>query len=195
MRWAANRASGAKPVELALPWFSWSAIEQLDRLPLEGLRVFEFGGGGSTLYFLKRGCIVRTAENSRDWAALVLNQAQSRGWADRLDLRIVDMPEHPSAEHRELVDSYVSQIEDEKPWHVVVVDGVDGTPSTRMLCLERARTRVAPDGLIVLDDSWRDEYRAAPKVLAGFAQTAHKGLGPARWGVTRTDIYTAAIDR
>lgn len=188
-RWVRDRISKATPLDLGLPWFSWPAIEYLDRLPLAGARVFEYGGGGSTLYFLKRGCHVRTAENSPTWAELVSRRARAAGYEHRLDLRVVDMPEHPTASDHSLIEHYVMQIEADERWDLVVVDGVDGTPSTRMRCLARARAELKQEGTIVLDDAWRNEYSQAPEILRGFSPVRCVGLGPARWGVTRTDVY------
>jgi predicted O-methyltransferase YrrM len=188
-RWVRDRVSKASPLDLQLPWFSWGAIELLDGFELGGRRVFEYGGGGSTLYFLGRGARVRTAENSPAWAELIAQRAKTVGFEQRLDLRVVEMPEHPTAAERALTERYIEQIESEQPYRLIVVDGVDGTPSTRMACLERARRSLEPGGAIVLDDAWRHEYEPAPRILAGLEQRICVGLGPARWGVTRTDVY------
>jgi hypothetical protein len=191
VRWVRDRVSKATPLELGLPWFSWPAIEYLEKTHCRpGARAFEYGGGGSTLYLLDRGCRVRTAENSPDWAEQVLTRARAAGYETRLDLRVVDMPEHPTVAERKLTECYVAQIDAPEPWDLVIVDGVDGTPSTRLECLERARTSLAPGGAIVLDDAWRKTYDRAPELLPGFTRHVFVGLGPARWGVTRTDVYT-----
>jgi predicted O-methyltransferase YrrM len=190
-RWVRDRVSKASPLELGLPWFSWPAIEYLETTRCRpGARVFEYGGGGSTIYLLNRGCQVRTAENSVGWAEQVLTRARAAGHESRLDLRIVDMPEHPTAAERPLTERYVAQIEAPEPWDLVIVDGVDGTPSTRLECLERARSSLSPGAALVLDDAWRPTYARAPEILRGFTRHAFVGLGPARWGVTQTDVYT-----
>lgn len=52
------------PIGLRVPWLSWPAIVELVRFLGPGMRVLEYGGGGSTLFLLERGCAVRTVELS-----------------------------------------------------------------------------------------------------------------------------------
>lgn len=187
--WVLDRLLNRTPLERALPWISWPCIEFLEKLDLENRRVFEYGGGGSTLFFLNRGCQVCTVENSAAWADKI--SASAVEFASRLELRLVEMPEHPGAADGELAKQYIELVERGAPWDLVLVDGVDGNPSVRMACLEAARRCVPARGIVILDDSWRPEYERAPEIMSGFSQTILEGLGPARLGVTRTDIYIA----
>ena len=50
-----------------IPWYTYPAIEYLERLSLEGTRIFEFGCGNSTRYWCRRGASVTAVEHSRDW--------------------------------------------------------------------------------------------------------------------------------
>jgi hypothetical protein len=47
-------------VTLRLPWLPFVLQEELEERVGAGTRVFEFGGGGSTLYFLDLGAVVVT---------------------------------------------------------------------------------------------------------------------------------------
>lgn len=187
--WALDRLLQRSPLELALPWISWPCIEFLEQLDLKNSRVFEFGGGGSTLYFLNRGCHVRTIENSNDWARKI--SAAAVGYESRLDLRVIEMPEHPGVSEAELAKNYIQEVSKDGPWDLILVDGVDGNPSVRMQCLALARQCIRARGIVLLDDSWRSEYARAPEVMAGLSHEVFEGLGPARLGVTRTDVYSA----
>jgi hypothetical protein len=44
-------AWGRSPVDLELPWFSYSAIDALEKRLRPEHRVFEFGSGGSSVFF------------------------------------------------------------------------------------------------------------------------------------------------
>ncbi len=186
--WVLDRFLRRTPLGRALPWISWPCIYFLNKLDLENRRVFEYGGGGSTLYFLNRGCHVSTVENSAAWAGRIASAAIE--FDSSLDLRIIEMPEHPGVADAELARRYIATVEKGAPWDLILVDGVDGSPSVRMECLKAARRSVSPGGRVILDDSWRLAYERAPEIMAGFSQSIFEGLGPARLGVTRTDVYS-----
>src|SRR5947207_2879388 len=46
-----NLITRREPVELELPWFSYAAIDFLKSYLGNEMQVFEFGSGGSTLFF------------------------------------------------------------------------------------------------------------------------------------------------
>ena len=46
--------SNNSPLESELPWIAFDAIKYLDKRILPGDQVFEYGSGGSTLYFAKK---------------------------------------------------------------------------------------------------------------------------------------------
>lgn len=187
--WVRDRVLRRSPLELALPWVSWPCIDYLETLDLTDRRVFEYGGGGSTLYFLGRGCRVRTVESSAIWAARISTAAT--GFSAALDLKVVEMPEHPAANERALAPEYIHAAASGAPWDLILVDGVDGDPSIRMECLALAKRSVTRKGAVILDDSWRPSYASATEVMTGFSHLVFEGLGPARLGVTRTDVYLA----
>lgn len=57
-----------------LPWVTDGAIDFLDTFISERrkmgftTKVFEFGSGNSTLYFLSKGCFVTSVEHDANWA-------------------------------------------------------------------------------------------------------------------------------
>jgi hypothetical protein len=158
------------------------------------MRVFEYGGGGSTLYFLKRGCAVKTVENSRFWRDKIVAhvRADNRLEAASFEMVLVEMVERPDGMDETQVESsrqYIAKIDEGGPWDVVFVDGVDGNPPVRIECVRRAREMLTADGVIILDDAWRDEYAPVPKILKDFHRREFWGLGTSRWGVTKTDVY------
>jgi predicted O-methyltransferase YrrM len=176
---------------MGLPWISWPCIDWLDQLDLGGKRIFEYGGGGSTLYFLRRGASVRTVENSVAWAGRIQARVTEEGLHEsrRFDLELVEIPEHPGPAHRELSSTYVRALGG-GPWDLVLVDGADGSLNLRMECLQQARETVNSHGFVVLDDAWRKGYETAPSIMSGFRRQIFQGVGPSRPGVTRTDVYS-----
>ncbi|MEO8276026.1 MAG: hypothetical protein ABI639_07385 [Thermoanaerobaculia bacterium] len=185
--WLQDRLRPRSPIEKALPWTSWASIQYLDSIDLTDRTVFEYGGGGSTLYFLRRGCVVTTVENNEAWASRIRERAGP--FAQRLTLKVIDMPEHPDDSFRSLANAYVNSVNCAALWDIILVDGADGDLRLRMECLAISRQLSPPGGLVILDDSWRREYVCASTIMDGFSRRQFRSLGPARLGVTQTDIY------
>ncbi len=174
IRWAKGKLAPQSPIQMGLPWISWRAIDYLNHFIRPGLRVFEWGGGGSTIYWLRKGCHVTTVESNPQWFEAIRDAALKDGKSGQLDLRLIE------AESRD-------------PNLVVLVDGLEEDYTGRMDCLKELPNSNAlkSGGIAVLDDSWRDQYQVAPGILAGWKRQALKSLGPCRPGVTQTDLYTA----
>src|SRR5262245_30740131 len=66
-----NVVSRKSALERGLPWMSWQAIDYLEIAIRPGMRVFEWGGGGSTIFFAEHGCHVTTVESSGVWKNMI----------------------------------------------------------------------------------------------------------------------------
>jgi hypothetical protein len=82
-----------------LPWLTDGALDFLDshifyvKAELKrNPRVFEFGAGNSTLYFLSRGCYVRSVEHDSDWCQKIERVAECFGYESRLSLDLAERP-------------------------------------------------------------------------------------------------------
>jgi len=184
LRWMADRARPQSPLESGLAWVSWAALDFLRDHVKPGMRVFEWGGGGSTVFFADLGAHVTCVETNRGWADKIAVHCKKFG--ERVDIRLIQAEEDPAKEHE-----YYGSVSIGHPWDMILVDNWEGGVFSRMRCAEVSRRSVKPGGLIILDDAWRQEYKAASRILDGFSRRVFRGLGPARWGVTQTDIYTS----
>jgi predicted O-methyltransferase YrrM len=156
-------------------------VDFLGRYLQRGHRVLEFGGGGSTSFFLDKGCYLATVESDEDWASeLRARVASMDGSSQRWDLRFVSAKDnnHP------LIKEYVAQVDRGGPWDVVLVDGW-----SRIACLQAAKDQVKPGGLLVLDNADQDQFRDVPQMMEGWVRRPFRGLGVARSWVTQTDVY------
>lgn len=136
---------GRSTSRLRLPWLPFRLIDELADVVGPGARVFEFGGGGSTLWFLDRGCEVVTVEHVPAWSERLAGLVISDRW-ELLDRGADDG-----------YDAYVAAIADypEDFFDVVVVDGRE-----RVRCAYAAMPRVRPGGWLVVDDVDRERYSA-----------------------------------
>ena len=78
-RWLHDRWKRATPIQAAMPWLSWPCIDFLRRRVKPGLRVLEWGGGGSTIFFAAAGCEVTTIETNRVWQQRILTRLAQAG--------------------------------------------------------------------------------------------------------------------
>jgi Methyltransferase domain len=139
---------GRSTMRLRLPWLPFRLIDELEAVVRPGIRVFEYGGGGSTLWFLDRGAVVVTVEHDREWATTL---ERSIGAADWTLLR-------PSiangyAEYANTISTYADDWFD-----LVLVDG-----RARRHCVRRALPKVKPRGLLLVDDIHRKKHADAVK--------------------------------
>ncbi len=135
-----------KPVDKdgnPLPWISLPTIEVLLEKDLSKLFVFEYGSGNSTVWFSKRVKKIVSIEHDKEWFEFVhdsINKVNSQIY------------------FKELVygGSYSKSILDYKDVDIVLVDGRD-----RVNCTKNALLQLSDRGIIILDDSQRENYQEA----------------------------------
>jgi hypothetical protein len=153
-------------VALDLPWWTFDAIDEVDAFlaTRPHARVLEYGSGASTVWLARRADSVTSIEHDIGWHPVVAAQVASM---PGVDLRLVppDAPADTGPGYRSFKPGwqnssfrhYVEAI-DQLPglFDLIVIDG-----RARAACLDHAESRLAPDGMIVFDNSNRSRYRAA----------------------------------
>ena len=148
---AHNLLRRRSPLDLGLPWFSYEAIDFLSGFLRPDMSVFEFGSGGSTLFFARRCARIESVEDDPGWAARVRERIQKVGLTNA---EIVERPfdfEAPAGFEK---SAYLAQVR-RFDHDVIVVDGADNDYTIRPLCFRVAEEQIKPGGIIVVDDSWR----------------------------------------
>ncbi|WP_181802888.1 O-methyltransferase [Streptomyces shenzhenensis] len=200
LKWLSSMRSGyllGKPS----PWISFDAIDYLDAQPLAGAKVFEFGSGGSTLYWASRGADCVSVEHDAVWYDKLKGRlAEVPGVEYRLALPTplmcgdasggCDDPGSYVSSNKNYLGysfrSYVSQIDDFPPGYfdLVMVDG-----RARPSCIRHAKSRLKSGGMLVVDNSDRPAYARALKELKGFSRVSFRGAVPQLSGWGQTDIF------
>lgn len=141
-----------------IPWFTYPAIEYLERFDVNSWNIFEYGIGESTAYWSKRGASVYGVEHNLDW----FNSMQSRHLPNAHLLYETERSRYCQAIRRSsgLFDA-------------IVVDGI-----YREACISHAVSALKSHGIIILDNS--DWYHAAGEALRnmGFLEVSFSGFGP-----------------
>jgi hypothetical protein len=153
--------SQARPLnaeQQPIPWFTYPAIEYLNRIDVSEWNVFEFGIGESTAYWSSRGANVYGVEHNRDW----FDSMQARGLPNTHLLY-----ETERARYCQAIRSSSDLLD------VIVVDGI-----YRETCIEFAIASLKSYGIIILDNS--DWYHVAGQILRdrGFLEVSFSGFGP-----------------
>lgn len=129
-----------------LPWITDGATDFLESYIAERTkkghetRVFEFGSGNSTLYFLSRGASVVSVEHDLDWAEKITEIARVFGYQDKLTLLKAERPYQ---------NLYI-----DTGFDITIIDGRD-----RVACFEHVLdSMVNKDQIIVFDNTERFDY-------------------------------------
>lgn len=155
-----------------IPWYAYAAIEYLETLDLSTCRVFEYGSGGSSLYWARRAHAVVTIENDAAWAKQVRAMA----------------PANLMVLHETERERYASSIRRcDGLFDLVAIDG-----RFRHDCVPHACEAVHPDGIVILDNAdWHPKACAAMR-QRGWFQFDYSGFGPINAYCTTTSLFVRA---
>lgn len=171
--WHRTQRTTAFSLQDPLPWLPFSAISMLERILEPDARVFEYGSGGSTLFFAQRVQQVFSVEHNRDWWVETTQVLTERGCRNA-EVRLIEPEPESKAASADAADpsayissdkhfathswkAYAGAIDTFPADHfdVVVIDG-----RVRPSCFQHAVSRVRPEGYLVLDNAERPHYRS-----------------------------------
>ncbi len=175
-RWAASFEPGRNSMSDELPWLTFSAIDFLQNQASPKSKIFEFGGGGSTLFFCKNVAQVATVEHDKDWFEALTETITNKGYTNWQGFFVTPEEVIPngSARHPNNPDDFLSgapslvNLSFEKYaksinsfpdnyFDIILVDG-----RARPSCFKQAIPHLKIDGLMVIDNTERSYY------LSGF---------------------------
>ncbi|MEP7263538.1 MAG: hypothetical protein ABI772_03530 [Bacteroidota bacterium] len=170
-RWKKSFRPAASSVVDEQPWITFDAIDKLKELIRPDFKVFEYGGGGSTFFFVKRCNEVITAEHNDIWFKILTQKLEGKTkgkWKGHLieaeqGDRVVN-PDKANPDHYSSDDipskgtnyfKYASAIDQfaDNYFDIVLVDG-----RSRPSCMKHSIPKLKSGGYLVLDNSDRDYY-------------------------------------
>jgi hypothetical protein len=167
----AVRDRSRSPLIERRPWWPYNVERYLRDQIRPGSRVFEYGGGGSTLWLLDRGAHVTTVEHDPDWHRALAAAAAAPN-AEVLLRAPLTSGSLRSVEAEGYFDDYVKTIRDyDERFDLVIVDG-----RARVACVLESIERVVPGGMLLLDDSQRRRYRPALDAVATWPVHVGRGI-------------------
>ncbi len=154
-----------------LPLYTYPAIEYLQQFDYQTKRVFEFGAGASTLFWMARAKQVVSIENNPQWHQFVSQQTAENGNTSVLLAQ---------------GDSFPFTLADQQgDFDVIVVDG----GGYRYDCAVQAVNKLAKGGVIILDNADWHHQTAAYLKQQGLLQVDMTGFKPCESHTSTTSLF------
>ena len=200
---------GVKSLDAGLPWMTFDAIEKLDDYVKEHMNVFEYGSGGSSIFFARKAGEVISVEHDTEWMNVLEEKINSTGlktWKGKLippEKNIENFPGN-AEEAKDYISSnenytgynfkkYVSAIDDyhDAYFDLVIVDG-----RARPSCIMHAIPKIKEGGWLVVDNTGRTIYHSAIQeyIVSSFEKVLET-CGPTTYMVhfTMTSIWRKKV--
>lgn len=159
---------------MRVPWWSYATSELVGRRLPARANVFEWGSGGSTVWFIDRGAAVASIEHDERWYERVRGAVAAPSTIRLITPTPTGSISCPYAPG--FFDDYVQAIQE---WPDESLDLVSVDGAARLDCVVAAKPKVRVGGLILVDD-FRDPRPAKlGEILAGWECTVSHGLKPA----------------
>jgi hypothetical protein len=195
------RTQDQSAIEQGRPWITFEATRILEARLSPRARVFEYGSGGSTLFFGRRVADVVSVEHDRGWLEATRSAVAGLAGVELIlaeprppenDAEAAYTSSDPAFAGQTFVD-YVTAVDRYANHHfdVLLVDG-----RARVHAFFRAEAKVRVGGLVILDDSERPTCRGALDAAAAAGWLEQGRFGPKPFGQKfgRTTVWTKTRD-
>ena len=171
--WKQSFRAGRNSVVDELPWLNLPALQYLKKNITQTFKIYEYGGGGSTLFFCARAAEVVTVEDHQEWFSTLTQTVKNKSynnWQGRF-ISPETVEGNPNRSHENPADfksgakglehlsfeKYAKSIHDfpENYFDLVLVDG-----RARPSCIQEAMPHLKSGGLLVVDNTERPYYLA-----------------------------------
>ncbi|SMP18047.1 hypothetical protein [Halobellus salinus] len=151
-----------------IPWMPYSLIDFISDRLHSGLNVFEYGSGNSTEWFATYVSQVFSVEHNKDWYEKINGS----------------LPSNAKILYR-TGKKYITAIDEYDGFDIVVIDG-----KYRNECVKKAVQNLNSEGIILLDDTYRDQNKKIVDDLTGgeFKEIFFQGIGPVTSNIQKTSI-------
>lgn len=203
--WRNSFTNGADPLFHKLPWIPFTCQQFLRQIIGPSSIVFEFGSGGSTMFFSGIAGKLFSVEHDDAWFETV-SVALEREGVTNVEYFLKRPSPHsdkkvsgpclfgysgsgyPGAsfhDYARVIDPF-----DDNSLDLVMVDG-----RARNACVWHSLGKVKPGGYLVLDNAERDSYLPARTLMEGWVQWQFVGVLPYGGGFCKTLVWEKPSER
>jgi hypothetical protein len=208
-KWFSSFRPGQSLIAEAKPWVPFEAANWLQHDLKPYMKVFEYGSGGSTIFFAERVAEVFTVEHDSEWYSLVSRALAQRGITncsyqllEPQPIAVTFSASSGASAVQTIVESQIShfiyddyyggtvheyvQAIDAHPDHTFDLVLVDGLVRTE--CIQHAIPKIRSGGYLMLDNSNNTDVAEIVGKLRSYSHTEFRGIAPgwppARWSNT-----------
>jgi len=166
-----NKSSVGKNNE-PIPWVTYSFIDFILPRLNKNLELFEFGSGNSTLFYARYVKSILTVEHNKNWYNKIkMSLPENAG----IIFKNVDEKQYEE-----------SVLLSDKFYDIIIIDA-----EKRVECLKQSISRLKEAGVVVLDDSDREEYADAYSIMKekGFKHLDFWGISPGYFNRKATSVF------
>jgi hypothetical protein len=200
-KWFSSFRPGRSLIGEAKPWIPFEAANWLQRYLKPYMKVFEYGSGGSTIFFSERVAEVFSIEHDKQWHALVSKALQQRGLTncscqlhEPKPIAEALVAANGSHSFRFIYDDYYAgttvheyveaiDVHQDHTFDLVFVDG-----RVRTQCIQHAMPKIRTNSYLMLDNSNNADVAEIVRKLRCYPHTKFRGIAPgwppARWSNT-----------
>ncbi len=158
--------------ENPLPLYTYPAIEYLKSLNFKNKKIFEFGSGNSTLFWLNKGAKVTSIEDNEIWFKNLTQEIDSN-----------KNHKFIFAQGKEYIN-YILKIDTK--YDVIIIDG----SQNRFECTKVAINKIKKDGIIIIDNSdWFENSTKLVRDELDFLQIDFYGFRPSKPNTSVTSFF------
>jgi hypothetical protein len=169
--WREHLAPGRNSVKDKSPWMCFSAVRFLKEITRKDMRVFEYGSGGSTLFWISRVLELVSVEHDTSWYSIMKKQldeqpvqnlryilaepADDAGFGGKRFENPDDYLSSDPVYKGKNFEQYVKSIDSypDNYFDIVVVDG-----RARPSCIKHGLPKLKKNGWLIVDNSERKYY-------------------------------------
>lgn len=195
-QWIFSFLPGRAAFKDGFPLIPFEAVQELNSFLTKEMNVFEWGSGGSTVFFAKRIKSLVSIEHDSEWYGRVKKVLEERGLGNHEYIL-----KKPQKEKKDGDQSYLStssryeglnfkeyckaiELYPDSFFDAVMVDG-----RMRINCIFHALKKIRPNGLLILDDSNAPHYAPGIELLKGWKRKDFQGPKPYAIDFYHTTIW------
>ena len=157
-----------------IPWWTYSFNDFFIPKLNSNLEVFEYGSGNSTIFLSKKVKNIISIEHNKEWFEKMKSKI-----CKNVNLKFIPLDKY-EGEYSKAI------LKENKYFDVIIIDGRD-----RVNCVINAIKRLKQDGIIILDDSQRENYKKGINFLIdnGFKHLYFTGVSAGTYKKKSTSLF------